>query len=123
MTALAALFQFVQRYLTPTLEQPSQIYYPLNTEEGEIRLIVLFPGAATDGITASFHTASLWQCPPCTALSYVWGDEKVRESITVNNVETTITKNLATALRNLRDEKEELLLWVRSSVNIFPHCF
>ncbi|KAH7383987.1 heterokaryon incompatibility, partial [Pyrenochaeta sp. MPI-SDFR-AT-0127] len=46
-----------------------------------------------------------------TALSYVWGDESIREAITINGVETSITKLLAEALRQLRSEGKAQNLW------------
>lgn len=39
-----------------------------------------------------------------TALSYCWGDEKLRKTCTINGVETSVTANLAAVLHQLRAE-------------------
>ena len=45
------------------------------------------------------------------ALSYVWGDEEEREPMVLNGVSTSVTKNLADALRCLRSEGKAMHLW------------
>jgi hypothetical protein len=46
-----------------------------------------------------------------TALSYVWGDEKIRDPIIINGVGTSITRNLAEVLYRLRAEGKAQYLW------------
>jgi hypothetical protein len=54
------------------------------------------------------------------ALSYVWGDESVREQMVLNGVNTTITRNLAEALRCLQSEGKANHLWA-DAVCIYSH--
>ncbi|KAK7432028.1 hypothetical protein QQZ08_001318 [Neonectria magnoliae] len=46
------------------------------------------------------------------ALSYTWGDETIRETILVDGLRRTVTKNLHSALIHLRDPVWPRVLWV-----------
>lgn len=49
---------------------------------------------------------------PYIALSYVWGDASNPQTISLAGHDTKITKNLESALRGLRDERDTLHIWV-----------
>jgi hypothetical protein len=49
---------------------------------------------------------------PYQAFSYVWGDPNVTTEICINNSSVQVTENLATALRYIRTETEDRVLWV-----------
>lgn len=89
---------------------------PLEKARKEIRLIELFPGAFDSDIKCSMSVASLLETPKYEALSYVWGDATRNETIVVNNQERQVTKNLAVALRYLREgtrgTEEPRILWI-----------
>ena len=106
-------------------------YQPLDSAEGEIRLFRLLPGSFSDDIEIDiFHARSRFKeeghkrsksrklVPLYEALSYVWGSDAepsfvaVRRSSTHSPVRLSVTQNLAEALRYLRRENEERILWV-----------
>lgn len=74
----------------------------LNSSQQEIRVLVLHTGNFHDPITCTLATVSLKSCPHFNALSYVWGDSRLRGDIVLNGVPITVTRNLETALRHLR---------------------
>lgn len=51
--------------------------------------------------------------PTYDAVSYMWGDTNTHHYIKINDNETfAITRTVRMALSDLRDEREELLLWI-----------
>jgi hypothetical protein len=78
-------------------------YSPLPDVINSIRLLHIEPGWPDDGIYASLTVAPHRdEAPPYEALSYTWGSTDEQVPITVNGGVTTITRNLASALRALR---------------------
>jgi hypothetical protein len=79
----------------------------------QIRLLSLHPSGyagsplAGDLIVTKLDDINL----QFTALSYVWGDEKIRDPIFVNGVGTSITRNLAEVLYRIRAEGKAQYLW------------
>lgn len=102
----------------------SSIYpCPLDPGRREIRVLTVHPGDPNDDIVCDLRTISLdtGGCDTFNALSYVWGDAQQRQPITLDGVPTTVTANLAVALRsfrsrspspNLSREVLDLPLWV-----------
>jgi hypothetical protein len=88
------------------------MYSQLSTTRKEIRLLHLEPGVWTDTIHCRLLDVSLLDQPYYHALSYVWGDPKHREPITVDGRSWTITRNLFEALQRIRDEHSVVTLWV-----------
>lgn len=83
----------------------SSIYpRPLDPERREIRVLNVHPGGLNDDIVCNLTTISLGEadCNAFNALSYVWGDARQRQPITLDGVRVTVTANLAIALRSLR---------------------
>jgi hypothetical protein len=116
-------------------------YQPLDSAEGEIRLFRLLPGSFSDDIEIDiFHAKSRFKeeehnisksrklsdaiihpsqgIPLYEALSYVWGSEAEPSFVTVRRISRyspgrlSVTQNLAEALRYLRKENEDRILWV-----------
>ena len=87
------------------------LYFKL--EKNEIRLLALHPGTFHDNIKVSLYTASLFSVnlDPYKALSYVWGDQNITETITCNDFPIEITTNLALALRYIRSESHPCTIW------------
>lgn len=85
-------------------------YRELRAEIQEIRLLKLFP--ATD-FTAEIECGLVYvplnSSAVYDALSYTWGDATDRLPIWINGHKVSVTRNLESALRNLRKEKEERL--------------
>jgi Heterokaryon incompatibility protein (HET) len=63
-------------------------------------------------ISCNLEVTALDLGVPYIALSYTWGDEKDKLPILVNNERILVTRNLENALEQLRDESNELNLWV-----------
>ncbi|XHG02302.1 hypothetical protein AWENTII_005659 [Aspergillus wentii] len=78
----------------------------------QIRLMTLNPGKWDDPINFQLQPAFLDQNTPYKALSYVWGSSKNLQKVTSDGHTTKITVNLRNALRRLRREDEQIVLWV-----------
>lgn len=89
---------------------PSSIYKIL--QHNEIRLLTLAPGRWKDQIQCSLRTVSLDDNPTYEALSYVWGDASLRKWICVNNASFDVSRSLEVALRYLRHEDSERIMWI-----------
>ncbi|KAG4428894.1 hypothetical protein IFR05_015623 [Cadophora sp. M221] len=87
-------------------------YEPLNPTRKEIRNLILQPRTSGTEIQCSTSTISLLQSPEYEALSYVWGDASIPETITFNDIPTKVTKNLYAALTYLRHPDKPRYLWV-----------
>ncbi|KAH8668989.1 heterokaryon incompatibility protein-domain-containing protein [Xylariales sp. PMI_506] len=88
------------------------MYHPLDKAGREFRLLRLHPGATPDPIKADLITSSLRDHEPFEALSYVWGDTKNEEPISLAGKSTLVTRNLYEALDKMRRDSEPRLLWV-----------
>jgi hypothetical protein len=78
----------------------------------EIRLIKLLPGQWTEDIQCQLVYDSLSNVRPYKALSYVWGSRNKRRRIYLNGCPFHITINLERALRHLRHQLTDTLLWI-----------
>lgn len=88
------------RLLPGTTQTASdQVYGSLCPSRKEIRLLEIVE--TSPGIICQLSTVSLIESPEFCAISYVWGTEKVLETICVNGVTLKITKSLADALRHI----------------------
>lgn len=87
------------------------IWSTLKQERQEIRLLTLCPGAFEQEIQCKLRIVSLDQPLKYVALSYCWGDQKIRDTISINEHRISVTKSLATALRYMRRNDEEVILW------------
>lgn len=87
----------------------TDLYTPLDIESYQIRIIHLLPGDNDSIIQCELKRYPLVSPPKYIALSYCWGDEAIKRSIMVNNIEVMVTINLHQALQRLRDEKVELV--------------
>lgn len=86
----------------------------LDPSRKDIRVLKIHPGMQYDPLITVLEVISLKDMMkrPYDCLSYVWGNVKVTEPITVNNQELCVTTNLVRCLRHLRHQKQELVLWV-----------
>jgi hypothetical protein len=83
-------------------------YEDLDETRAEFRLLTIKPSATSDSpIECFLETFSLNDNLQYLALSYVWGDPKIRCDITVNGIRLPVTTNLAAALRQLRTESNK----------------
>jgi hypothetical protein len=69
-------------------------YEPLGPNQ--IRIAQLLPGRDNEIVEMILlPPVTLGNLPPYQALSYVWGDPTITNSIRINNVEVEVTENLA----------------------------
>lgn len=88
------------------------MYSPLNTSRREIRLLRLMAGSVSDKIQCELFVISLDDPIKFEALSYAWGDAHDTLSITLEGQLRSATRNLESALRNLRYSFQDRKLWV-----------
>jgi hypothetical protein len=88
--------------------------YPSNVtmEADDIRLVRLLPGAWADPIRCELFYDSLSTVGPYYALSYVWGSQNNGRHIQLNAQPFYVTINLESALRHLRRQLNNTLLWI-----------
>lgn len=94
----------------------SELYQPLNPQRQEIRLLRILPSTELKApVHCSIFTASLRDDPPpiYQALSYVWGDPKLTDEITIQGTEgpTTVGLSLSLAIRYIRHDRNDVVLW------------
>ncbi len=87
------------------------IWSTLEQKRQEIRLLTLCPGAFEQEIQCKLRIVSLNQHPNYVALSYCWGYQNNRGTISINEQKISVTRSLATALKYMRRNDEELILW------------
>jgi hypothetical protein len=80
--------------------------------DNDIRVLYLAPGKCSDPIRCGLITLSLANNPRYEALSYAWGVIDSYNLITVDGCPMRIRENLETALRHLRYEQRDRILWV-----------
>ena len=98
---------------------------PASAHDAEIRVLVLAPGAFSNPIAGRLRTVALHDHPPFVALSYTWGSPSNNTNsyfergcdewpcfVALDGVQIQITGNLEDALRRLRFESSERILWV-----------
>ncbi|TGO31072.1 hypothetical protein BPAE_0002g01670 [Botrytis paeoniae] len=85
---------------------------PLSLSNREIRILILHPLSQGTLIQCTVEIISLLSYPSYEALSYVWGDASIRQTITFNGIPFSVTQNLAIALRHLRLPLKPRRLWV-----------
>ncbi|KAF4331618.1 heterokaryon incompatibility [Fusarium beomiforme] len=72
-------------------------------EDRQIRLLKII--SADPNIECTLEVVSLWDHPTYSALSYVWGDPKQTEEITVNRQTIAVGSALAAALRDIPQQR------------------
>lgn len=85
---------------------------PLSLPNREIRILILQPLSQGTPIQCTVETISLLSRSSYEALSYVWGDASIRQTITFNDAPFSVTQNLAIALHHLRLPNRPRRLWV-----------
>ncbi|GAW23562.1 hypothetical protein ANO14919_131290 [Xylariales sp. No.14919] len=88
------------------------MYNNLDHSKSEIRLLRLLPGHGSDVVHCELLTVSLDGPNEFEALSYVWGSKADPVQIVLSGQIKGVTGNLGSALRHLRNEEKERILWV-----------
>lgn len=84
-------------YRSLTSNAGPSIYTNLKIEGRQIRLLTIVSTAPE--VTCQLEVADLKDGPAFNALSYVWGDPTITETIVVNGIKVQVTENLACALK------------------------
>ena len=91
----------------------STMYTSLSTEKREIRLLRIHPASdPSDDIRCTLATVSLQDGPNFDALSYVWGDANITETIFVDGKPFEATTNLVAGLREIRKASQSDPMWI-----------
>lgn len=88
-----------------------EIYSDLDPARQEIRLLRLSPGTWDHPIECSLQVVSLDDEPTYESLSYAWGNKSKLKTIHLNGKPFEVTRNLWIALRRLRKQLHERILW------------
>lgn len=92
----------------------TEVYQELGTSPPFIRLFALLPSPSPDApLEGHLQAYPLDSCPPYEALSYAWGAEGgLTKPIRLDSGTVLATPNLDSALRSLRREDAQRVLWV-----------
>jgi hypothetical protein len=93
------------------LDRLGMMYTTLQPTNEEIRLLTVSPGKLNDELECNLNVVSLTSDPSYIALSYCWGDEKLRGVITVDDNKVSVTQSLEDALRYLRSGTKVVVVW------------
>ena len=87
--------------------------FPLNHSQKQIRLVTIHPSTyLSSPIQCNLSAVSLINPPNYEALSYRWGDLKIRSTIQLENQDFSITTSLKEALVRLRDRTRPMKYWI-----------
>jgi hypothetical protein len=79
------------------------LYEALNENRAETRFLEILPANYAEApLICSLSVASLNDCSPYLALSYVWGSPENPQRVICDYMERDVTRNLGVALRQLR---------------------
>jgi hypothetical protein len=87
-------------------------YSPLESVSNEIRLVTLLAGRFEDDIECRLTHHPLDKASTYEALSYSWGSSTKTITISTNGHEMHIRTNLYSALRHLRLQDRDRILWI-----------
>ncbi|KAN0089671.1 HET domain containing protein [Hyaloscypha variabilis] len=76
-----------------------------------IRLLKLYPGNGRNPVETSLQETSLSSDPEYEAVSYCWGDDKDRSTISCKGGQLPVPRRLEVALRNMRYSDKPRILW------------
>lgn len=86
-------------------------YGPINSEQGEIRLLEVDSGEYDDDMTVSLRCVKLSHKPVYPVLSYVWGERISTRSCIVDGMPMSVTLNLFNFLLYLRSSTKRTI-WI-----------
>lgn len=89
-----------QSGMSARVDNSLPLYLPLDKTRQDIRLLeIIKDGSNETQVECALHTVALTGDVCFTALSYVWGDPKMRQDILVNKEVVSVTRSLENALR------------------------
>ncbi|KAI0441624.1 HET-domain-containing protein [Xylaria telfairii] len=97
---------------SPVVLAPHFEFLPVDSSQGQVRLLQIAPGRAGEPIRCSYQIASVDGDVPYQTLSYVWGAIDGNKTIIVEGTKAELTDNLFDALTCIRHETKPCYLWV-----------
>ena len=92
---------------------PKHSYQPLEQNVDCTRFVKIEPAENDeDPIVCTLVNKAFGERPKFEALSYMWGDESIEESIILDGVEFAVRKNLRDALGHLRNRAPDMFFWI-----------
>ncbi|KAH7304422.1 heterokaryon incompatibility protein-domain-containing protein [Stachybotrys elegans] len=112
MNNILDLWRNVPHNILQSDDGPSYQYSAIGPDE--IRVISLHPGHARDKISLSLESRSAAEAPKrgYAAVSYVWGNPKLNESVQCNERPLSVTSSVVEVLKRLRDHQDSVDLWI-----------
>jgi hypothetical protein len=91
-------------------------YDPLDSDQKEIRLLVLQPGSGDSILCCTLIHAFLdtWPPPAYETISYVCGDQAIKAAINLHGSEVQVPATSEAALRRMRRKDKPRTLWIDS---------
>lgn len=97
----------------PPIGRDTAVYQQLEPKRKEIRLARIAPAEAPNApIEISLQVVSLLDNVHYTALSYCWNSLEGKDCVILSGHQTTVTRNLWEALRQLRLEEFNTFIWI-----------
>jgi hypothetical protein len=94
------------------MESENQPYrYDALVGDDTIRLLRLHPGRRSDPLSGELEHVSLHDGLQYEGVSYVWGDQDRCAEITCHGRRLALTRSIADALRRIRHETDERMVW------------
>ncbi|KAI1350567.1 HET-domain-containing protein [Xylaria sp. FL0043] len=98
---------------SPVCLAPHFAFLPIDSSQGQIRLLKIDPGREHEVIRCSYRISTVHNDDvPYETLSYVWGRMEGHRTIMVEGTQAELTDNLFDALTRIRHETEPRYLWV-----------
>lgn len=101
-----------QEHFTPLDLAESGFHYGYDAlpSATSFRVVEILPGSDAD-ISCKLHIVDWVAHPEYEAVSYAWGDPKLKARVLCDGRPIEVTKNLYTALAHLRYEHKSRVLW------------
>ena len=99
-------------YTTSTQHLDNSMYQYSPLDSGCIRLLYQRAEEPGQPIYCDLLVASLRDLPPYQFLSYIWGRITQKTSVIIDHQQYMVYPNLAVALRGIRRQDTDLVLWV-----------
>jgi hypothetical protein len=84
----------------------------LSSKKPSIRLAILLPGTNESSVRVNLAHSTFADRPKYEALSYTWGPPAVVKGIELNGTRVDVRENLWSALKHLRNSRQERILWI-----------
>jgi hypothetical protein len=94
-------------------------YSKPSSNTGRMRLLDILPRNNSGQAQYTLREVDLDHPPPCTALSYAWGDPRKCCGILVDERKLSIVDNLSIALKHIDPKQSHRLFWIDAACSYF----